>query len=171
MEDTAKKKSKGLLVLCIVLALFAALLITVVGTGAGLSMGMATMMYKNLFAVAAKKKNKKMNEKLVIRVILVGVTLLGAGLCFANLGDLILDWSFLSQGLRGAVGFLPLVCALFFPGKIDRCAVIVSMPLAVICSALGNSLLPKNVDCLFAGLGASLIAVLVGYFMKKKTNK
>ncbi len=142
--------------------ILAALLIAVIGTGSGLAMGMASMLYKNIYKTIRKETKNEREAVIVQRIMLVIIALIGGLLCIANLGDLILNWSFLSMGLRGAVAFFPLVTALFFKGKISKLFIYISMVGSVLITIIGKFVLPKNIDPLFIGLGFSLIVLIIG---------
>ncbi len=150
--------------------MLATLLVTVTGTGAGLSFGMASMVYRNIYK-SIRPNAKEENSKTVIRIILLGIILLGALLCYANLGDTILSWSFLSMGLRGAVAAIPLIFALALPGRVEAKWAIVSMFCGAAFTLVGKLVLPSNIDPLFLGVFASGVAMVLGLvFGKKKAD-
>jgi SSS family solute:Na+ symporter len=97
-----------------------------------------------------------------IAAILAGAVLLTLG----NTGTNILSWSYLSMGLRGAVGFLPLCTALFMPGRIPPRCVTASMIIAPIGVVIGKSVMPPQMDPLFFGIGCSLVILLAGLVIK-----
>lgn len=149
-------------------AIMAILLVALVGTGAGLALGMSSMISNDIYKVYF---NKNASDKTLLKATRIIIALiLGSAALFTtgNMGSLILGWSFMSMGLRGAVGFAPLCCSLFLPGKIDKkfalCAMIAG-PLLVL---IGKFTLPSFIDPLFLGVGASIIIMLVGYFARGK---
>ena len=147
--------------------MLATLLVTVTGTGAGLSFGMASMVYRNIYK-SIRPNAKEENSKTVIRIILLGIILLGALLCYANLGDTILSWSFLSMGLRGAVAAIPLIFALALPGKVEAKWAIISMFCGAAFTLVGKLVLPASVDPLFLGVFVSGLAMVLGLIFGKK---
>ena len=70
----------------------------------------------------------------------------------------------MSMGLRGAVVFLPLTCALWMPGKIRpqyAMAAVIAGPLTVLLFGLWGVL---PFDPLFAGMGVALMIMVFGRF-------
>lgn len=144
-----------------------ALFIAVVGTGAGLALGVATVLKKDIlpsFLPAIKKeKGSGVWEKGLI-ILTLGIAVL---LSMGSLGDMILSFAFLSMGLRGATIFLPLCCAFWLPGKVDRrfvMAAILCGPLVVLLFGLWDVL---PFDPLFAGVMASCVIMAAGLMAKR----
>ncbi len=76
-------------------------------------------------------------QLLFTRGAIVAVLIVACLLSTGGAGSLIMSWSFLSMGLRGAVAFFPLCAALFLPGRIHTKTVLTSMvvgPVVVILS-------------------------------------
>ena len=138
------------------------LFVAVVGTGAGLALGISTVINNELVKRVTHRfdqpeKAEKLS-KLWILVILVLAGLLSCG----SLGDTILQFAFMSMGLRGAVIFAPLLTALWLPGRIHRryaIASIIAGPLAVLIFALWKVF---PFDSLFVGIGISLLIMGFG---------
>jgi len=87
------------------------LLVIVLGTGAGLALGVSTNLYNDFF-----RKKEGINYLRWITFL----SIFGAFLIVLSGGARkILDWSFLSMGLRGFTVFLPLLYLLFF-NKLDN---------------------------------------------------
>lgn len=134
----------------------------VVGTGAGLALGISTMVTKDIYQRYFAGKATADRNLLVARlVILIVVALSIAIVVSGNLGSPILEWTYLSMGLRGATICFPLLAALFLPNKVKplagRWAVILG-PLAVItCKLTGAAL-----DPLYPGLLVSLAILGLG---------
>lgn len=81
-------------------------------------------------------------------------------------GVFILEWSFLSMGFRGAATFAPLVSAIFLPGRIPKRyaeAAIIAGPVITIAARRLFSFLNINCDSLFAGVGCSILIIMLGY--------
>ena len=150
--------------------MIAALLVAVTGTGAGLSFGIASMVYRNVYK-QIKPDSKDKQSKRIIQLFLLFIIVLGCTLCYIDLGDLILSWSYLSMGLRGAVAFFPLIVALFYRGKVKEQYVIASMICGVFFTFLGKMVLPAQIDPLFLGLAASLIVMTMGALLSNKLKK
>ena len=76
------------------------------------------------------------------------------------------DFGYLSMGLRGAVIFVPISAALFFPGRVGArwvVAAILAGPVAVIAGSMAG----VPFDPLFLGMLVSLVLVLLGASMRK----
>ena len=144
--------------------LLGTLFIAVVGTGAGLAMGISTIVRRDIIQRFSDRiADPRINEMLSKLVI---VLVLGAGVALSagSLGDTILSFAFMSMGLRGAVVFIPMICALWLPGRVNRkfaLAAVVVGPLSVL--LFGTKLsLPGGIDPLFAGIAAAALLCAVG---------
>ena len=145
------------------------LFITVVGTGAGITLGIATTLTNDilsqLFRPFREPKAKAILSKVMIVLVLSVAGLLACG----SLGDIILQFTFMSMGLRGAVVFLPLTCALWLPGRIPSryaMAAVITGPLVVLLFGLWKVL---PFDPLFAGVAISAAIMAMG--LKRKSNR
>lgn len=139
---------------------FATLLIAAVATAAGLTLGVGTTLKVDILA---RLRLRERHELAVMRLVTLGVIATAMGILLFNLDSAIMKWSFLSMGLRGATLCLPLLGAVFLGARTSRRGGALSIylaPLAVIIAGLsGFSSLPP----LMAGLGVSLMALLVGF--------
>ena len=146
------------------------LFITVVGTGAGIALGISTTLtndiWGQLFPRFRQPAAKARMSKLMIAVVLAVAGFLACG----PLGDTILRFTFLSMGLRGAVVFMPLSCALWLPGRVPSryaAAAVITGPLMVLIFGLWNVL---PFDPLFIGVGASVLIMITGLCRAPKQN-
>ena len=143
------------------------LFIAVVGTGAGLALGISTILNNDIVKKLTHKfddgKKAGLLSKIWIVVILAAACMLSTG----TLGDTILQFAFMSMGLRGAVVFVPLACALWLPGRVDKkfavISIVVSPILVLIFGVLG--ILPF--DSLFVGILASVVIMGFGLAVGK----
>ena len=147
------------------------LFITVVGTGAGITLGIATTLTNDilsqLFRPFREPKAKAILSKVMIALVLSVAGLLACG----SLGDIILKFTFMSMGLRGAVVFLPLSCALWLPGRIPpryAMAAVISGPAVVLLFGLWKVL---PFDPLFIGVAAAFCIMLTGYLRNQIHKK
>jgi len=143
-----------------------ALFIAVVGTGAGLALGIATVLKNDVLSSRTGKFSGKAMERILIVLTIFVACLLSMG----PFGDTILNFAFMSMGLRGATIFVPLCCALWCKGKIDKkytCISIISGPILVLVFGLRN-ILPF--DPLFVGVLASCIIMLLGYVLSQRVK-
>ncbi len=145
--------------------ILAALFIASVGTGAGLALGISTVINNDIIKINSKEKLQKKSDllsKIWIIAILIGASLLSTG----KLGDVILQFAFMSMGLRAAVVFCPMCGALFFPGKINRkwaVAAIIAGPVIV----LAGNLLNFPFDPLLIGIAVAAVLIIAGFFAGK----
>lgn len=143
------------------------LFITAVGTGAGVALGISTTLVKDIMAPLLRRINRRtptMLTKGMIVLVLTGAGLLACG----PLGDTILQFSFMSMGLRGAVVFVPLSCALWLPSQIPKQYILASVligPGLVLLFGLWDVL---PFDPLFAGVMASILIAAIGLCHHRK---
>ena len=152
--------------------LLGTLFIAVVGTGAGLVMGISTIVRRDILARFFDKAAEDKAGSLIGKGIILLTLLLGVALSSGSLGDTILNFAFMSMGLRGAVVFVPMLCALWLPGKVNRrCAMagIISGPAVVL---LFGTLfkLPAGIDPLFAGVTAAMVCCGAGLLLGNRTE-
>ena len=88
--------------------------------------------------------------------------LLAAWLSLGEAGSLILGWSFLSMGLRGAVAFVPMCFALFVKKPIPRPFVVAAMIAGPALVIAGQYMLPAHIDPLFLGIAGTLVICAAG---------
>jgi SSS family solute:Na+ symporter len=141
------------------------LLITVVGGGAGLSLGMATILVKDIFKPFTRCVNTPARELWLTRISIAVILACAALFAILVPGSMINDLGFLSMGLRGAVVFLPMTCALVLPGKIDRRYILGSIVLAPLAVLLGR---PLPFDSLFLGVLVSAVCCAAGTLSRRR---
>ena len=145
-----------------------ALFIAVVGTGAGLALGISTILNNDIVKRVTRRfdDEKKLSRlgKVWIVVVLTAAGLLSCG----ALGDTILQFAFMSMGLRGAVVFTPLLCALWLPGRIHRRYAIASAIVGPVIVLIFGVWKVFPVDSLFLGIAATLVIMGVGLAMGQK---
>lgn len=145
------------------------LFITVVGTGAGITLGIATTLTNDILSQLVSRFRQPKVKSIVSKIMIAAVLAVAGILACGSLGDIILQFTFMSMGLRGAVVFLPLSCALWLPGRIltryAMAAVIVG-PLVVLLFGLWK-ILPF--DPLFVGVAISGLIMARGLTASKYT--
>ena len=146
--------------------LLGTLFIAVVGTGAGLVMGISSIVRRDIITRYSDRAADRRLGEILGKGIIVVTLLLAVALSSGSLGDTILNFAFMSMGLRGAVVFVPMLCALWLPGKVNRrCAMasIIAGPLTVLLFGTVPGLkLPGGVDPLFAGIAAAMVCCGAG---------
>ncbi|TYP58496.1 sodium:solute symporter family protein [Thermosediminibacter litoriperuensis] len=148
----------------------ATLLIAVTGTGAGLTLGISTIMAKDIYKYFF---NKKAGDRTILRVTRYSIILvLAMTLIFisGNIKSLILKWSFMSMGLRGATVFAPLCAALFMPGKVNSKLAVSAMVVGPLSVFFGRFLLPESVDPLLPGIIITFVLIAIGFFAEKRSG-
>lgn len=139
---------------------FAALLIAIIGTGSGLTLGVSTIITSDIYSRIRPERDSA-KQLLVSRVSIIATLVVSVFFLFGNLQSIILQWGFMSMGLRAATAFFPMCGALFFRGKLKYRFVLASMVIgpAIVMSA---KLFSINFDPLLLGMAAALIVMLLG---------
>ncbi|MCR4432082.1 MAG: sodium:solute symporter family protein [Tepidanaerobacteraceae bacterium] len=140
----------------------ATLLVATVGGGAGLALGISTILTNDIYARYIKKDADDLSKLKFTRFMIVFVLALTLIFIAGNIKSMILNWNFMSMGLRGAGIFIPLCAALFFKGRVNKNFAILSMIMGPLSMLAGKNLLPKNVDPLFLGIAVNFIIILMG---------
>ncbi len=141
----------------------ATLFIATIGTGAGLALGVSTMFTEDVYHKFIAPRATEQQRLWVQRAAVIGFTALGLAFVSGNLNSLILEWSFLSMGLRGATLFFPLLGAVFLRGRIALWAGVWATALAPTSAILWAIFGLKGIDPLYVGLGVSFAVLAVGY--------
>jgi SSS family solute:Na+ symporter len=143
------------------------LFIAVVGTGAGLALGISSILNYDLIKQFTHRFDSPRANGALSKALIVAILLLACFLSAGNIGDVILNFSFMSMGLRGAVVFAPLCAALWLPGKIPRSyamAAIITGPTIVL---VFNTVFPLSFDPLIIGITAAVLIMAAGYLQGK----
>lgn len=149
--------------------LLATLLISLITVGSSLTLGVCTMLSQDIYKKIRPKVTDK--ELLMVARFLVLLVITGAlVVVLYNKNSLVLQWAFLSMALRGVTVFLPLLAAVFWPGRfspaVGATAIAVAPGLAVIWPWLGLA----PVEPLYLGLGFSLFIFLGGLLLGNGKN-
>lgn len=150
-------------------AVLATLLVALVGTGAGVSLGLSAMFSSDIYKVYINKNADDIKSLKINRLFIAAVLAAAAVFSGGNMGSLILSWSVLSMGLRGAVAFGPLCAALFMPGKIPPKYAVAAMLTGPVLVLIGKFTLPPRIDPLFLGVLGSIMVLLAGWIMGRKS--
>lgn len=144
------------------------LFIASVGTGAGLALGISSIVRCDVLPRLIKREPGKSVGQLIIVAVLASACVLSLG----PIGDMILNFAFISMGLRGAVVFVPLCCVLWLPGRIRwryaLASVVVSPVLVLVFGVFFSSVLPF--DPLFIGVLCSLCIMGIGLLKGRGTS-
>lgn len=150
-----------------------ALFIASVGTGAGLALGIATVINREL--IQKKAKNAKLSADNMNKLLIVVVLAVATALACTPIGDTILEFAFMSMGLRGCTVFAPLCFALWAKGKVKSKYAFVSIIggsiVALILGVLNLfKVITLPVDAVFPGIAVGLVIMLIGLADKRKDN-
>ena len=137
----------------------ATLLVAIVGCSAGLALGISTMFTVDIYKQHLRPSAGEREILTVQRLSLLLASLVPLWFVGNRSGALILDWSFLSMGLRGCTVLFPLLGALFFPRFVTRQAGMAAACLGPLTTFLWHLMLPKGIDPLYPGLAVSFLAL------------
>ena len=147
----------------------AVLLIAIIGCGAGLTLGISSIITSNLESPLGLDRNER--KKLACtRISIVAVLLAAVVFTMGDLQSVILQWSFMSMGLRGAVLFLPMSGALFLPGRIPARYAVLSIIAGPLCVLAGSVFIRLTFDPLFLGMIVGLVIMAAGYVDGRKNS-
>lgn len=104
-----------------------AILITVVGASAGIALGISSIVSNDFIHIQSDRK-----DLLFSRTYIVLLLIAAAILSFGNMGNMILDYSFLGLGVRAVSCVIAYTVALFWPGKCSSPVMISTMLLGPI---------------------------------------
>ena len=145
-----------------------ALFVAVVGTGAGLALGISTMVNNDIVGRLTHRFDDEKKRNILGKIWIVVVLAIAGCLSCGALGDTILQFAFMSMGLRGAVVFTPLLCALWLPGRIHRRYAITSAIVGPVIVLIFGLWKVFPIDSLFIGIAASMVIMGVGLVMGRK---
>lgn len=140
----------------------AALLISSIGTAAGLVLGVSTMISQDIYKKSLYPRASDSSILLFSRASIIAVMTLALFFVSGNLNSLILKWSILSMGLRGATLCFPLLFAIFCKGCVRAQAAILALFLAPSATILWAVFGPGTPDPLYIGLTVSIITLVSG---------
>jgi SSS family solute:Na+ symporter len=146
----------------------ATLFVSVIGTGAGLVLGISTMLSQDIYKKMLNPRGTDLQVLRCARVSIVLISCLTLLFVVGNINSLILKWSFLSMGLRGATICFPMLATLFMKQRILPEAGVVALfigPMSTILWAVFGS---SEVDPLYIGLAVSFITLLFGFFKQAR---
>lgn len=146
---------------------FAALLIAAVGTASGLALGVATTLKVDVLRHWLERSPR---ELLLFRLLTTAVVLTAFVLLMFNLGSAIMDWSFLSMGLRGATLCFPLLFAIWLRDSTLGRAGAMSIFIAPLCVIVAGLLNVESIPPLYLGLGVSISFFLLGLLIRRLSS-
>ena len=138
------------------------LFLALIGSGAGAVLGGSIILAKDVVQPLSRKtydpKTMLRITRICIAVILALGSLMGSGI----LGDVILTFGTMGATLRASVIFMPLVCALFLPGRIGHRWTMAAALLGAVTVPLAAAWDGLPFDSFFAGVLVSAFCCLLG---------
>lgn len=135
------------------------LLITIISGSSGLLLGISAILTEDIFSAFTFARTHKLffSRLMIILTLTIAVTV-------SNLMPInaINDLGFLSMTLRASVVFMPLLCALYFRGKVRPCFVLASVILSPTLAILGN-ILGVGVEPLVVAMTVSVVCCVIGF--------
>ncbi len=144
------------------------LLVAILGTGSGMALGFSRIVVNDIYLRFTPRTGGKgllRASRAVILAALLGSALLSLG----NLGSTILSFGFLSMGLRAAVLLVPLIAALFLPGRMRKGWAVASSA-AGLAALLAGRWAGMPFDPLFVGIGAGAAVAVVGLIESRRRS-
>ncbi len=139
----------------------ATLLVTLVLSSSAMALGVSTLFSQDIYPRI--RPGRPPGERLMAARATVFVTILaGTVMAYRIMGDLILDWSYLSNALRGVTVFAPLLAAVFFGRRIPPAAGVLAVSAAPVFAVAWKLFSPGTIHPLYAGLPVSILIILSG---------
>jgi SSS family solute:Na+ symporter len=135
----------------------ATLLVSLLLTASALALGIATLFTRDIYLSARPGVSDGTQLKTARAVIFVALAL-AAVFGYYIKGDLILDWSYLSNALRGVTVFFPLMGAVFLRRRLTARAgvwAVTAPPVA----ALAGFLITQSIHPLYIGITVSAVVM------------
>lgn len=147
-----------------------ALFVASVGTGAGLALGISTILSRDIVPRFTRRFDTPARREVLSKVLILAVLAAACCLSTGSLGDTILNFAFMSMGLRGAVVFVPLCCLLWAPGWVAKEYAMASVLVGPITVLLFGTVFSDTLpfDPLFAGILADLVIMGAGLVRGRK---
>ena len=146
--------------------ILATTLVAVSSAGVFVMLGIAGILVNNVYLrIRPDASNKK--QLLFSRLVIISLLSLTTVIINSGASDSIMQYNFLSMGLRSSVLFLPMCAALFMPGKISSRFVIASIIMGPLSILLTKYVFPLPIDYIFVSILVSTIAMCLGYIDKK----
>lgn len=142
--------------------ILATLLISTVGCAAGLVLGISTMFSQDIYKKYIAPQADDKTILLFSRIVIISVSTLTLFFVTNNLNSLILQWTFLSMGLRGSTICLPLLFVIFHKNFVNPKAGTLAIALAPCATILWSLVGWNTIDPLYIGLLISLLTLILG---------
>lgn len=136
-----------------------ALLISSVGSAAGLALGVSTMLSRDLLARWTSGGDSARMLRLN-RLCVLAVTLVAAAVTYVNIHAMVLNLNFYSMAFRAAGIFVPMLAAIFLPGKLGARGAVWAMAAGIGAALLTPLVFAAGVSPIFPGLACSFLVAV-----------
>lgn len=144
----------------------ATLLLASIGTAAGLTLGVGTMLSRDLY-LRWRPQTSDRQMLAIFRCLILIIMSLSLAVVLRTGGDIIiLDWSYLSLGLRGATICFPLFAAIFLKKRISARGGTIAIIAGPVVVLIGH-LLPIALNPLYPGLAVSALVLAGDYLVQR----
>jgi SSS family solute:Na+ symporter len=145
----------------------ATLLIAIVGTGSGMALGFGKIVTNDIYKRYINPNANGKQQLWVTRIVILASLVVSAIFTMGNLSSVILTFGFLSMGLRAVVLLVPMLTALFLPGRMS-CRFAIASSVLGLASMLVGEWFNVPFDSLFLGIGVSALVAAVGLAAGRK---
>ena len=149
----------------------ATLVLAIVGTSAGALLDLATVMHRDIIAPRTHRFDDSKASLLFTRLCIVFFLVVGCTLSTGILGDTMLTFTTLSSGLRAVTIFPPLMCAMLFPGRLNRRWVFLAVLAGAGASMVFSLWNVLPIDGMGMGLLSSSICCAIGAVIQSRSAK
>ncbi|MGI6029448.1 MAG: sodium:solute symporter family protein [Candidatus Heteroscillospira sp.] len=150
--------------------ILATTMIAVASAGVSIMLGIAGIVVNNLYL--RFRPNAGTREQLGLsRLVILCCLCLSTFIISKGVGNEIMQYNFLSMGMRCTVLFMPMCAFLFFPGRVSRRCAIASIAVGPVALLLGKFAIPLPFDCIFFALAVCAAIMLLGVVDQKLINK
>ncbi len=141
--------------------LLGALLVVVISCAAGLVLGCSILFARDIYQTYFRPHASDREILVFSRVIVVVLATLAAWLGLSRANLLLVQWNFLSLGLRGATSLVPLLAAVVFPRSVKPISGIVAALCGPLVTILWFLFFPRVFDPVYAGVIASALSFML----------
>lgn len=144
----------------------ATLLVSLALTASALALGVSTLLSRDIYLLARPSASDR-EQLLAARLLLFTVVASACIFSYFILGDLILDWTYLSNALRGVTVFLPLAGAVFLTRRFSPKTGLLAVTIPPLVAIAWAAYFPGGIHPLYVGLPVSLLIMVLGFLFKK----
>jgi SSS family solute:Na+ symporter len=141
--------------------LLGALLVVVISCAAGLVLGCSILFVRDIYQTYFRANASDREILIFSRLVAIALASLAAWLGLSRANLLLVQWNFLSLGLRGATSLVPLLAAVAFPRRVKPMSGIVAAICGPTVTILCFLLFQRRFDPVYAGVIAAAISFVV----------